>query len=42
VDKAQYLDEVEREVPSKIDGITVEVVPPVTNATDLMNQRSLR
>ena len=36
VDKEQYVDEVGREVPSKIDGITVEVVPPETNATDLM------
>jgi hypothetical protein len=36
VDKGRYLDEVGREVPSKVDGITVEVVPPVTNATDLM------
>ena len=36
VDKGQYLDEVGREVPSKIDGITVEVVPPDANATDLM------
>lgn len=36
VDKAQYVDEVERELPSKIDGLTVEVSPPDTNATDLM------
>jgi hypothetical protein len=37
LDKAQYLNEVEREVPSKIDGITVEVLPPDAKATDLMN-----